>query len=227
MPRIQRSYDKNRAPKLLEQPTVVYFHVTGNPFALWRFSQAQWLKFKLRHKIATFFCCIQFSVWIRWMKNRWHMWRIYFWRKVGAIHDFVCRQICTRNIAYLTSIGCTTFGKLLRECFENKFFKKQISNLKGDPTASSRMLKKSRSMKWVYRTITYGSIAIKLYSIWLSMCCTFAKLYRFISILWMQILSWGFLFDTYRQTDVGSIVRHEVWIVSTWYAGVLNANWKL
>lgn len=29
MPETQRSYDKNRAPKLLGQPTVVYFHVTG------------------------------------------------------------------------------------------------------------------------------------------------------------------------------------------------------
>lgn len=30
MPKPQRSYDKNRAPKLLGQPTVAYFHVTGN-----------------------------------------------------------------------------------------------------------------------------------------------------------------------------------------------------
>lgn len=30
MPKPQRSYDKNKAPKLLGQPTVVYFHVTGN-----------------------------------------------------------------------------------------------------------------------------------------------------------------------------------------------------
>lgn len=29
MPKPQRSYDKNRAPKLLGQPTVAYFHVTG------------------------------------------------------------------------------------------------------------------------------------------------------------------------------------------------------
>lgn len=29
MPKVQRSYDKNRAPKLLGQPTVAYFHVTG------------------------------------------------------------------------------------------------------------------------------------------------------------------------------------------------------
>lgn len=31
MPKAQRSYDKNRAPKLLGQPTVAYFHVTGTP----------------------------------------------------------------------------------------------------------------------------------------------------------------------------------------------------
>lgn len=29
MPKKQRSYDKNRAPKIIGQPTVVYFHVTG------------------------------------------------------------------------------------------------------------------------------------------------------------------------------------------------------
>lgn len=28
MPKPQRLYDKNKAPKLLDQPTVVYFHVT-------------------------------------------------------------------------------------------------------------------------------------------------------------------------------------------------------
>lgn len=30
MPKPQRLYDKNKAPKLLGQPTIVYFHVTGN-----------------------------------------------------------------------------------------------------------------------------------------------------------------------------------------------------
>lgn len=29
MPKAQRSYDKNRAPKIVGQPTVAYFHVTG------------------------------------------------------------------------------------------------------------------------------------------------------------------------------------------------------
>lgn len=29
MPKPQRLYDKNRAPKLVGQPTVAYFHVTG------------------------------------------------------------------------------------------------------------------------------------------------------------------------------------------------------
>lgn len=29
MPKPQRLYDKNRAPKLIGQPTVAYFHVTG------------------------------------------------------------------------------------------------------------------------------------------------------------------------------------------------------
>ena len=28
MPKKHRSYDKNRAPKIIGQPTVVYFHVT-------------------------------------------------------------------------------------------------------------------------------------------------------------------------------------------------------
>lgn len=37
MPKPQRLYDKNKAPKLLGQPTVVYFHVTGNILSFYQF----------------------------------------------------------------------------------------------------------------------------------------------------------------------------------------------
>lgn len=128
-----RSYDKNRAPKLLGQPTVVYFHVTV--------LSIDSINEESMTYVTDIFLAQRYLVAVL-SNNSIDLFAFAFLAalEVGATLDLGFLKIWARSTGFSTWSGCTRSG---------------------DPIASSKTPKRSRFTRWRFPITTCGFITIR------------------------------------------------------------------